>query len=373
MKGSSITEFFMPLEDPRVARTQRHAFQSIIVIAICAIVCGADSWVAVEEYGKAKLEWFKTFLDLENDIASHDTFGRVFAALDPDKFCECFMKWIEYLAKTVLGDIISIDGKTLRKSFDKASSKAAIHMVSAWSSANQLVLGQIKTEDKSNEITAIPKLLELIVVKGAIVTIDAMGCQKKIVEKIIDKEADYVIGLKGNQGNLLEEVEDYFKYADSNNYAGITHDYYEEIDAGHGRIETRRVWSTGDIDWSEEKNKWKGLDSIVKVESTREIGDDKSVETRFYISSLDGTDAKKAHTAIRSHWGIENNLHWQLDVSFSEDQCRVREGYAAENFSTLRKIALSLLQKEKTAKCGINNKRLKAGWDERYLLKVLQI
>ena len=373
MTGNNLTTFFKSMKDPRINRTKRHSLQEIIIIAICAVICGANDWVAVENFGNSKIEWFKSFLDLENGIPSHDTFGRVFSALDAESFSTCFIQWVEWLAQTVSPGVIAIDGKTLRKSFDTASSKAAIHMVSAWSSANQLVLGQIKTEEKSNEITAIPKLLELLVISGAIITIDAMGCQKKIVEKIVEKGADYMIALKSNQGSFYNEVDQFFKGAASKDYNGITCDYYEEIDAGHGRIENRKTWTTGDIGWFQNKDKWVGLSSLVKIESTREIKGEISIENRYYISSLDGSDAKKAHNTVRSHWGVENGLHWKLDVGFLEDNCRVRNGSGAENFSVLRRIALNLLQQEKTARVGINNKRLMAGWDNRYLLKILNI
>jgi predicted transposase YbfD/YdcC len=375
MERSGLMACFESMTDPRINRTRHHDLTAIVVIAICAVICGADTWVAIAEYGEAKKRWFESFLDLKNGIPSHDTFGRVFAALDPTEFGERFITWVSLLANNVCGDIIAIDGKTLRKSFDTASSKSAIHMVSAWSDANQLVLGQIKVDEKSNEITAIPALLEMLVLEKCIVTIDAMGCQKAIVEKIIEKEADYVIALKGNQGTLHQEVIDYFDYAESKKDNVLINDHYDEVDAGHGRIETRSTKIITDVSWFENRSEWKELNSIIKVEAMREnkLTRKKEIETRYYISSLKAADAQKAHQAVRKHWGVENGLHWCLDVSFSEDDSRVREGYADQNLSVLRRIALNLLKQETSSKVGIQTKRLRAGWDERYLLKVLKI
>ena len=362
----TLLNYFSDIPDPRVERKKLHSLTDILCITICAVICGAQYWTQIEDFGLAKETWFRTFLRLENGIPSHDTFRDLFAALDPEAFGKCFIRWIEALCTHTQGDIVSVDGKALRKSFDKASSKAAIHMISAFSSANELVLGQLKVNDKSNEITAVPKLLELLVLEGAIVTTDALNCQKDIAAKIIDKGADYVLALKENHPNLYTDVELFFK-----THAERCESTEKEVEKGHGRIETRRYWLTDKIDWLEQKPEWKGLKSIAMVESIREIQGEISTERRYYLTSVMSiTDFSRA---ARNHWHVENKLHWSLDVAFREDFSRVRQGHAAENFSTLRRIALNLLKQEKTSKRGIESKRLKAGWDHDYLLKVLKL
>lgn len=361
----SLVSHFSDLPDPRIERKKLHHLTDILCITICAVICGAQHWTQIEEFGKAKEGWLKTFLSLENGIPSHDTFGDVFAALDPEVFASRFIAWVEALATKTAKDIISFDGKALKKSFDKAASKAAIHMVSAFSSANNLVLGQLKVDDKSNEITAVPKLLELLVLEGAIVTADALNCQKNIAEKVIDQGADYVLALKENHPNLYADVELYFQ---THRDRCIRSEAV--VEKGHGRIETRRYWLETQIDWLSQKKEWKSLKAIGMVESCREIKEEKSIEQRYYLLSLDNID--DFSRAVREHWHVENKLHWSLDVTFREDDSRVRVGHAAENLSTIRRIALNLLKQEKTLKGGIETKRLKAGWDRDYLLKVLQ-
>jgi predicted transposase YbfD/YdcC len=369
-----ITDHFAVLQDPRVSRTRLHSLHDILVIALCAVIAGADGWVEVEEFGKAKRKWFAKFLGLEHGIPSHDTFGRVFARLDPAALSKCFTAWVASVAKSLggmTGKVVAIDGKTLRRSFDKAAVKSATHLVSAFATEARLVLGQIATDQKSNEITAIPKLIELIDITGCIVTIDAMGCQKKIVKQIVNRGADYLIGLKGNQGTLHSEVAEFFSDAAKAGFKDMQHATAETVDGEHGRIETRRCFCTGEVDWFPERRDWVGLRSFGMIESTREFDGKERLERRYFISSLDGTDANRFLATARAHWGIENGLHWILDVSFREDDCRVRKDNAPTNLATLRHLALNLLRNERTAKVGVAIKRHKTGWDNDYLLKVL--
>ena len=368
---SGLLRYFSELKDPRMNRTKRHHLSDILTISICAFICGANGWTQVEEFGRAKLKWFRTFLPLPNGIPSHDTFGRVFAKLDPTAFEACFRRWIEAIAEKTNGRLIAVDGKTLRHSFDHASQKAAIHMVSAWSEANHLVLGQVATEEKSNEITAIPKLLKLLDIQDAVISIDAMGCQKAIAGQIIDQQGDYLLALKGNQGGLYEEAKLLFDQCIRDDCQGVAYATAQTVNGGHGRVEERRVWTTWEVDWFTERKLWKGLSCFVCVESKRTINGETSTERRYYICSLDGKDPNRILALTRGHWGVENRLHWSLDVQFREDESRIREGYAAENYSRLNRIALNLLKQQTTHKVGIQTKRLRAGWDHDYLLKVL--
>ena len=368
----TIEQHFGNLADPRIDRTKLHKLLDILVIAICAVIAGADNWEDVEEFGKARLEWFRTFLELPNGIPSHDTFTRVFARLDPEQFQACFLGWMNAVAEVIGGQVIAIDGKVLRRSHDKGIGKAAIDMVSAWASANRLVLGQVKVDEKSNEITAIPQLLEALEVSGCIVTIDAMGCQTEIAEKIIDREAEYVLSLKENQGHLYEDVERLFADLEDSQYKAYEFDYEKTVNKDHGRIEIRECWTISDPEILRHLRgfaNWKNLTTVSRIRAQRWIGKEKSCEDRYHIASIRG--AKRILWAVRSHWSIENELHWTLDLAFDEDHSRVRKDHGAENLAVLRHIALNLLKQEKTCKRGMKGKRLLAGWNQDYLLKVL--
>ena len=366
---SSLTTHFSKMKDPRIDRAKRHKLIDIIVIAICAIICGADGWEGMEIFGNAKKDWLSTYLELPNGIPGHDTFRRVFERLEPEVFQNCFLAWVQALFVGSQGDIIPIDGKTVRRSYDRGIGKDAIHLVQAWSCKNQLVLGQLKTDSKSNEITAIPQLLDLIDLNGGIVTIDAMGCQKKIAEKIVSKEADYIFGLKGNQSGLLDDVTPYFD--DVIPTSRPTCDFLKKIEKGHGRIETRCVWSMPVDDWLKKTHPaWENLSSITMIEATRQLRGSTSTQRRYYISSLP-PNASMHLKAIRAHWAIENSVHWVLDVTFKEDLSRVRSKNAAENLALLRKVALNLLRRDSSLKRGAPQKRLKAACDNAYLEKIL--
>jgi predicted transposase YbfD/YdcC len=366
----SIADHFRKLPDPRVRRTRRHALVDILVITLCAAICGADDWVAIARFGRAKRKWFRGFLTLRHGIPSHDTFGRVFAALDPDAFRTAFLAWVRTVADALPGEVIAVDGKTLRRTFDAAGAKAAIHMVSAWAAAQGLCLGQIKTEAKSNEITAIPKLLEVLALAGRVVTIDAMGCQTAIARAIHAKGGDYVLSLKGNQTRLHDDIRTFFVDARDHAFRDLPHTTAETVDGDHGRIEVRRAWATDDLAWLPQRRRWPGLRSVIAVEATRTVGEHTTRDTRYFISSLAPNAAHLARL-VRSHWAIENGLHWVLDVAMHQDHTRIRTGHAPENLAILHHIALNLLKQDRTEQLGIKNKRLAAGWDHDYLLRVI--
>lgn len=363
----SIIHHFSSIKDPRVNRQKKHRLQDIFFISICATICGADNWVAIEQFGLAKEAWFTELLGLEHGIPSHDTFGEVYAAIDTEQFSVCFSRWVADLANITEGEVIAIDGKCLRRSLDKASKKAAIYMVSAWAQHNNLVLGQVKVDDKSNEITAIPKLLSRLDIAGAVITIDAMSCQKKIAEQIRQQGGDYVFSLKGNQGNLHDDVKTFFTSSLSPAVASVSYE------GEHGRIETRSIRATADIAWLQEQHDWKSLQSIIAVTAKRETDNKMTEEIRYFISSLDANDLERLERVVRAHWAIENNLHWVLDIAFDEDSNRTRKGHSAANLAVIRHIALNLIKAEKTSKVGIKTKRLKAGWDNEYLRRVIGI
>ena len=372
--ATSIEVHFGALPDPRRKQGRRHSLSDMMVIAVTAVICAADSWADVHDFGKAKLKWFKTFLDLPHGIPSQDTFERVFSRLDPDAFERCFVAWTQALSVSSAGQLMAIDGKRIRRSFEHAwSQSTATHLVSAFVSANATVFAQLAVDSQENEITAIPRLLELLDLHGATVTIDAIGCQTAIAQQIVEQGGDYVLCVKDNQPGLAKALKADLDDMVRGEFQGVPHDHCETVEGDHGRIETRRVWTTPSVDWlGTEQDRWAGLRSVGVVEAVREVpAQGVGRERRYYISSLPGADAQRLAAAVRGHWGIENRLHYVLDVAFAEDQSRVRHGHAAQNLSRIRRIALNLLRRETTKKRGIKGKRLNAAWDHDYLLKLL--
>jgi predicted transposase YbfD/YdcC len=377
----SLIEHFKDLPDPRINRTKDHELIDVLVIAVCTLLCGGESFNDMEDFGQAKEEWFRTFLRLSNGIPSHDTFNRVFAALDPGRFLDCFLSWTQSLRQAVHREIVALDGKALRRALNQ--DEALKYVVSAWAESNGLVLGQLKVADKSNEITAVPELLRVLELSGCIVTLDAMGCQKKIAREIIEADADYVLALKGNQETVHDEVKSFLDQTIAEHLAprrrGVKLSaaasslvYCEKVEKDHGRLEIRRYYQSAQLGWFADLGRWEGLRSVGAVESSREIDGKKTLEWRYYLTSLPA-DAELFARAVRSHWGVENKVHWVMDVVFREDQSRARTGYAAENLATLRRLALNMLRKEKTKRRGIRGKQLNAGWDHAYLLRLLGI
>jgi predicted transposase YbfD/YdcC len=369
----AIEEHFGQVRDPRLDRTKEHKLIDIIAIALCAVICGAEGWTDIENFGKSKLSWLKTFLELPNGIPSHDTFGRVFSLLDAEQFQKAFYEWVWAINEIVQGQIINIDGKRLGGSGDKPLGKRAIYMVSAWAEENELVLGQRKVDEKSNEITAIPELLKLLAISGCIVTIDAIGTQTQIAQTIREAQANYVLSVKENQGHLFEDISVLFAVDQADNFKYAVFEHHKTVNKGHGRIEIRECWSTSDpayLKLIRGQENWAGLQSIAMVACTRIVAGKETKTLRYYISSLP-SDAKRLLHIVRRHWAIENELHWVLDVALNEDHSRVRKDRAPENLAVLRHIALNLLKQEKTAKGGIHAKQLQAAWNDDYLLKVL--
>jgi predicted transposase YbfD/YdcC len=373
--------YLSQVPDPQINRRKEHLLTDVLVIAVCTLLCAGENFNDMEEFGKAKRAWFETFLPLPNGIPSHDTFNRVFAALDPRQFLDCFLRWTQSLRQAVAQEIVALDGKALRRA--RHGDQGVKYIVSAWAESNGLVLGQLKVADKSNEITAVPELLRVLELSGCIVTLDAMGCQKKIAREIREADADYVLALKGNQETVHEEVRTFLdatlaerqalrpaSVKPSLAAAGLA--CWQTVEKDHGRLETRRYYQSAEIGWFADLDQWEGLQSVGMVESIRELNGKASVERRYYLSSLP-LGVETFARAVRSHWGVENKVHWMLDVHFREDQSRARAGHAAENLATLRRLALNALRQEKTKKRSIRGKQLNASWDHSYLLRLLGI
>lgn len=373
MEDRSIAAHFAGLEDPRVERTKKHSLGAILVIALCAVICGADSWVEVEQFGRAKQEWLATLVDLPHGLPSHDTFGRVFAALNPEQFAAGFRSWMQGVQRATGTEVIGLDGKALRRSHQRGAGLGPLHMVSAWASKSRLVLAQVAVPGKTNELGALPTVLAMLALEGCIVTIDAMGCQTAMAQTIVEAQGDYVLALKGNQERLARDVAALFAEAQVADFVGIEHDVYRRVDKDQGRVEVRQTWLITDaahLRYVDPHERWAGLRSIALVRATTHSAAGVSAQTRYYLSSLRGS-ARQVHDAVRSHWDIENGLHRILDMAFREDECRVRTGHAAHNFALLRHAALNLLRHEASLRCGVKAKRLRAGWDTAYLLKVV--
>jgi predicted transposase YbfD/YdcC len=375
----SLKVHLLQLTDPRLKRRRRHELIDVLMIAVTALLCGAENSMQMAQFGRAKESWLRTFLALPNGIPSHDTFRRVFLLLSPEKFSVVFLSWTQTLRAAVAAEVVALDGKTVRRSFDAAKGRSAIHLVSAWASANRLVLGQIKVDDKSNEITAVPDLLRALELAGCIVTADALNCQKTIAQEIKAADAEYVLALKGNHETAHAEIksflDDAVAQAQAPRPAGVPPAaaplaVCQTVEKGHGRIETRRYYQSAALDWFADREEWEGLRTVGLVEAEREIRGQRTVERRYYLSSLP-LDVATFARAVREHWGVENSLHWVLDVQLNEDQSRVRTGHAAENLGLLRRIALNLLRRDQRCDGGIKTKQLNASWDHAYLQSLL--
>jgi predicted transposase YbfD/YdcC len=371
LRDLTIGQYFATVEEPRIERTKDHALLDIIIIAICAVICGADGWVDVEEFGKTKRAWLERFLELPNGIPSHDTFGRVFARINPEQFQRSFLLWVQAIQR-VHGDVIAIDGKTHRRSHDRTNGKAALHLISAWAAENRLVLGQVAVDDKSNEITAIPQLLELLDLRGSTVTIDALGCQTAIAEQIVGQGGNYVLALKGNHPRLLADVAALFADARTALQAEYGLTSARSVDVAHGRVETRQAFVLSDrqaIEYLNEGKRWAALQSVALIEAERTLNGATTTEQRYYLLNQ-VLDAASVNALVRGHWGIENRVHWVLDVTFHEDASRIRTGDAPQNMGVLRHIALNLLRQE-PSKGSLKTKRFRAALNDDYLSKVL--
>jgi len=370
-KNIELLNYLTIIQDPRLDRKKLHYLKDILFLSVCASLCGCDTWEDICDFAAIREDWLRQYIELKNGIPSADTIARVFSLIDPKEFELAFRKWVSslYLVQES-GQIIAIDGKRVKGTHGEG--KAAIHMVGAFATESGLALAQVKTADKSNEITAIPELLDALILKGCVVTLDAMGCQRAIVDKIISKQGDYVISLKGNQGTLHDDVKLFLETEKNSGFAKTKHQYYETTEKGHGRVETRRYWITDQINWLENRDEWRGLKTIGLVESERYIKGETSIERRFFICSI-ASNARQFATAVRQHWAIENNLHWQLDVTFNEDKLRARVNNAAQNLSILRRMILNTLKQDTSCKASLRRKRKRAGWSDEYLITLLAL
>lgn len=373
--AQSLTNHFATLQDPRTGNAKQHELLDIIIIAICATICGADTWVEIEVWGKANRKWLWTFLALPNGIPSHDTFRRVFILLEPKHFRQCFLKWVRSVSQLTHGQIVAIDGKKLRRSHHLGCSQKALTLVSAWATANGVVLGQQKVKSKSNEMKVIPELLQLLDLTGCIVTLDALNCQTKIAKQIRAQNADYILAVKENQGQLYDDLKDLFGECLAANFKQVPHDHHRTVNKGHGRIEIRDCWTITDpefLEYVRTRAQWAGLRTVVMLQAERHVQNHRSQTLRYYITSL-ANDARQILQSVRRHWSIENSLHWVLDIAFREDDSRMRILNSPENFAMVRHVALTLLKQERSEKIGIKAKRLKAACDRDYLIRVLSI
>ena len=367
----SITAHINLIPDPRLTRSRLHSLSDIILLTLIGVLAGADNWVHIELFGKANEEWLRQFLDLPNGVPSHDTLSRVFRLLDPIELSTRLGDWLEVLRGTHRDEHIAIDGKTLRRSFEKVESKAALHVVNAWATESRLCIGMVAVEEGENEIVAIPRLLGLLDLKGRTVTIDAIGCQRELAKTIIDSGGDYVLRVKGNQPNLVTEMTEFFIDAEKEGFKSQSWHAFEETDGDHGRIEVRRTWATEELDWYEDKQAWAGLRTLVVQRSMRAVGSKESNTVRIFISSHPANEVERLARTARNHWGVENQLHWVLDMAFDEDHSRVRKDNAPINLAMIRRLALGLLKRNTTRKCGVAGRRLIAAWDRNYLIDVL--
>jgi predicted transposase YbfD/YdcC len=369
----ALMTHFADVNDPRRDQGKRHVLSDILTLTICAVLSGANTWVEIEEYGESKHDWLKTFLSLPHGIPSHDTLSDIFARLNPAELEAGFQRWVTSIAAAITDTQIHIDGKVLRGSADTPSGKKPLHLVSAWVSEVNLILGQVKTDDKSNEITAIPELLNSLILEGALVTIDAMGTQTDIAEQIVQQGGDYLLAVKGNPKTMLQDLNDLFAGCDEVEFVDVPHDKAETVDKGHGRLEIRRCQTLSDpqyLDYVRRQAEWNNLTTLVRIQRQRRINDRVTKETAYFISSRSASAAYFLE-AVRGHWAIENQLHWSLDVTFREDHNQTCSGFAAENLALIRRLALMLLKRETSVKVGLQAKRLRAGWHNDYLLKIL--
>jgi|APSaa5957512576_1039674.scaffolds.fasta_scaffold30701_1 predicted transposase YbfD/YdcC len=370
MSLSNLITHLGTVPDPRIDRGKLHRLDEMLFVAICAIISGAEGWSDIEEFGRNKLDWLLQYVKLENGVPVDDTFARVFSKIAPKAFRKCLVDWTNSLRDVLNDQVVAIDGKTARRSHDRKRGKAAVHLVRAWATEQGVALGMVSTDVKSNEITAIPELLELLDISGAIVTIDAMGCQRDIADKIVSQGGDYLLAVKDNQRSLHEEIQDFFTVAQANEFDGVPYDYYEATDGGHGRVEHRRCWVSNSLSTIGSPQKWRGLTSIVMMECERHTGDTMSVDKHFYITSL-APDAKKIALAKRAHWGIENSCHWVLDVTFREDDSRIRRDHGAENIAILRQMAFNTLKQDKT-KISMRKRRIRAAQNDVFRSQLIE-